>query len=1422
MSNDDHNFIERYASLTHGWLLIPTMFPSAAEDIGIAVAVGIFVLQKDIQNNSQGSTLLGRWTQLLGRAYVMAWSHTHKSCAAAEISIPPVDNSRKKLSLVETEKRTVHNPSLDPLYHIMPGVKRKAAAPASKLAGSSSSSSSSKGKSAKLDAPSKLSQPESSEDEDDSADGSDDEFDDGEDLMAASRSNKAGFETLEEESSAADDDDQYEDSAGDSDGFEDLEGQGDVDMNEDQEPSSSSKRQKNAHLYAPPTNEEMQGLRETGNLFKTNILKLQIEEMLNNVRPPYHRQSPLETALRRVHELFSSISPIQPQPISDAQQAIQNLYPSSHVHIPFPDPQPTSSANYKLAFQPPTQMQIVGSWPLKSATLRPEGFDVDLAVVMPSDIFQEKDHLNMRYFHKRAFYLAVLAAALKSSSKKLGLDAAYELEDGDSKKPLLVLRPINDKSDTDFTKLKAEIRIHLAHQLDVFPIGRLAPSRNNFRSSSDTDAESSTTTTPAPTPRYNTAILADSLRTHHLVYLHAAAKACPAFADACALLKVWAFQRGFGAGSSKSASPRRTVLGTDNARFVLTMVLAHLLHGEERSTSSSRLAPRAKLANSFSSHQLFRGVIDWLANHPFKDQPVFMKAAASAGVPSFHAKIEKEDFARHFDCSIVDPSGSLNLVANWSLGSLDLLQHEAKITAAMLDDADTDHFDELFLTPRTTPLSVFDDCATVNLSALPHTTKLGKVDYGSEQRCSASIVAQTIRRGLSGRAQLVSCLVPSQARDTRAWAVDTPRRSASKRQSSNVEFGMVYNGALALRSVEHGPPPESKEEAASFQQFWGDVAELRRFKDGRILLSVVWEITSQSERWGIPRRIVRHLLHRLELPSASKVTYYGEAFDGLTSIPRAIADRAFLASPEEKGFQMVQSAFDTLARQLRAMQDLPLSLTSVSPNAAGLRGTSTMIPGPVNLGGLGSSIPDSASYIPAQEIVLTFESSGRWPDELKAIQAMKIAFLERMAVLLPSKLPGMQAHVALDEDAERSEIRDQVSLEMILPSGFAFRARIHHDRERVLLERVISDKRDTPLAQREEASRALARFTRRFIHGPSHHAAISALTHRFVAFGETIRLVKRWISAQMMDGHVSEEALELVVASVFICPGSSTTSAPSTGSAGFVQVLNKLAKWKWTEEPLLLPLQAVVRAADDASLQTVRMPTDGSVAVLESFKKHRQSDPGLSNRAWFIATEEDLTGDRWGHSSGPSGPIAHTLQELARGAMNLLGTLSPPSQETIRAIYTPSSKPYHFLIHIKPGVSPRYVEALSADPQVYSHDKKSKSFRNNGTTSSTTSLLYGSTPRVAFDPISSYVSLLRGIYGDSVRLHYDRHGHTIIGGLFNPTLVTKERKFKVGLGFNSLPVDGNESVKLNYKAILVEMERLGQGLVDRVEVQMEF
>ena len=70
---------------------------------------------------------------------------------------------------------------------------------------------------------------------------------------------------------------------------------------------------------------------------------------------------------------------------------------------------------------------------------------VDMVVTMPASIFQEKDFLNYRYFYKRAYYLACIAAGLQSTVQD---EFAFKFEhlNGNSLHPLLVARLSSSES----------------------------------------------------------------------------------------------------------------------------------------------------------------------------------------------------------------------------------------------------------------------------------------------------------------------------------------------------------------------------------------------------------------------------------------------------------------------------------------------------------------------------------------------------------------------------------------------------------------------------------------------------------------------------------------------------------------------------------------------------------------------------------------------------------------------------------------------------------------------------------------------------------------------------------------------------------------------------------------------------------------
>lgn len=1193
-------------------------------------------------------------------------------------------------------------------------------------------------------------------------------------------------------------------------GFEDLEDEDDMeggfeDLEADDEdkavsapvdaPLPTRTATSGSSHYSLPSNEEIHGLKETGDLYMNNVFKLQLDEMLQHVRPRTDRTKSLEQTLRSLQSLFESLPEIEMQPLSAATKALERIVGHA-VEVPWADPVPRDDPAYAIGFQKPSALHLIGSWPLKSAARRPGTMDVDMEVCMPSSLFQEKDTMNARYFTKRAFYLAVLAESLRQAASSLHLQVEYLDRYQDRRCTCIVVRPQPDAH--DWASLHTVIRVHVAHEFGTFPVQRLAPNRNSLRGALVGATEGAEL--PA-TPLYNACILADSMRLAHFVYLNATAEMCAAFAEACQLLKTWATQRGFGSlllsGSDiQKHGARRMVAGTDDARFVLSMVLAHLLHGEPKGA-----ATRHKLAAGLSSVQLFRGTLDYVAKQSFSS-PVFMKPQPRFGLAS--SIIPAAAFAEA-QRAFVDPSGSLNLLAHWPVSSVDLLQREAAQTMCMLNDSG-DHFATLFLTPQSMSARRFDE---VLLCQVRDDTSevVRRLDAGNARAWGVQRALDVATRALGQRAQgLAVCAAPAPS-----YAP-----GAAPTLSMHLELGVWLDADHAWHQVEHGPPPESPD-AASFRAFWGEAAELRRFRDGRVLESVVWPVASLAQRYALPRHIVRHAFvhHRI----AKKVRCMNEGFAGLVDMAPALASRAYLKDPAVHGFQLVQAAYDQLVRELRAMDELPLSVMGVAPVAPALRSMSPIVPGPLHIAELGGQVPDVAAYLPVQGVLLTMESSGQWPDDLAAIQEMKTALYERMAEVLMKRLPGSLARVVYDMDATTTEtIQDQTSLHLTLATGFAFSLRIHHDREQALLERLLRDK-----STHAVAAHALYRYHTRFTYAPAHHAALQALQDRYPALGMTVRLVRRWFASQLLSPHVPVEAMELLCVAVFV---TNAHAPPVTGVHGFVRVLHVLAHWDWRETPLLIPLENATRQAhqrkaalSDESSTTLKesapsFPAAQRADAEQQFAAQRARDPALKHHAWVLATEMDVGSKAWTRDA-PSSMVAEGVRQLAHRAVRMLEKEVPTRLAHIRALFAPSYDAYDFVIHIRPSVHMRYAESLAPEASAWLQPRKKRSYANLDEAPLRPSV-YGSEPRAGFDPVAEYVQLLQQLYPQTFTLFYDELGGTAIGGLWNRAL-GKPHAFKVLLGHSSAP--HAKGVVLNRAAILAEVQRLGHGLVDRVDVK---
>jgi U3 small nucleolar RNA-associated protein 22 len=298
-------------------------------------------------------------------------------------------------------------------------------------------------------------------------------------------------------------------------------------------------------------------------------------------------------------------------------------------------------ASCEFTFQPPSRVDLVGSFLLKSVA-RPV-LNVDVALEMPKSCLGAKDYLNYRYLEKRACYLDVVAQFLQSRFElhalvaylvhfihsdfvisrlvgDLAADLSIAALHDERSRPCLILRP-QASSGADAAcaggidaSSSFVIRLFVSVPHDVFPLRKLAPNRNAVRpahqygSAIATESVESEQSSWLPTPRYNANVLEDVLFRSHLEQQHAALGSSAdkdGVVQAIALFKLWLHLRGL------HSSQGRGGLGG----FQVSAAALHLI------------ATRRLLPNSMSSYQAFRVLLHFFASHDLNQQPVALPAA---------------------------------------------------------------------------------------------------------------------------------------------------------------------------------------------------------------------------------------------------------------------------------------------------------------------------------------------------------------------------------------------------------------------------------------------------------------------------------------------------------------------------------------------------------------------------------------------------------------------------------------------------------------------------------------------------------------------------------------------------------------------------------------------------------------------------
>lgn len=576
------------------------------------------------------------------------------------------------------------------------------------------------------------------------------------------------------------------------------------------------------------------------------------------------------------------------------------------------------------------------------------------------------------------------------------------------------------------------------------------------------------------------------------------------FKEACILGRIWLRQRGFGS----------SIVNGGFGHFEWAALSALLLKGG---------GPKGHglLSPGYSSYQMFKAVVKFLSTVDLASKPMAFEASDFAPT--------KSDLPMFYD----GPRGQ-NLFFKMTAWSYRLLREEATISVEMLNDSAFDQFESTFIVRTAQPLQKFDCLVRVPIPAEP----LGQTfcDHQPHAANFSSRLFDVLREGLTDRVKLIDI----KGGDISSWPTKSPCPAGP--EQSSLLVGVLFDPANADRLVDHGPAAEEKKKASKFQKFWGEKAELRRFKDGSILESLVW---SPGSAYTILQEILTYLTKRHFDAEVSKgLTFIGEGFEKLLS-----------GHGPTKAFEALREAFSSFEKHIRDLEGLPLHLRQLSGVSSRLRYSD--IDAPV-------FSPRQPLEKPA-DVLIQFEGSGRWPDDLVAIQRTKIAFLLKISALLEEFDDSIKTNLGLEN--EDKPLENCAFLDIIYESGATFRLRIHNDREQTLLDVQVKDKL-LPQHEREEAVSSLSTYKRNFLQLPLHSQSIATHCTRFPCLSPTIRLLKMWFDRHMLSMHISDELIELVAARVFLQPYP--WRAPSSAMTGFSRALMFLSRWDWRSTPLIV------------------------------------------------------------------------------------------------------------------------------------------------------------------------------------------------------------------------------------------------------------
>ncbi|XP_059623649.1 uncharacterized protein LOC132266698 [Cornus florida] len=718
----------------------------------------------------------------------------------------------------------------------------------------------------------------------------------------------------------------------------------------------------------------------------------------------------------------------------------------------------------------------------------------------------------------------------------------------------------------------------------LFSVSKLNLKRNNVRSLKQEEG------VLQATPKYNSSILEDMLLEKFSDFIRRIFLGWKELGEALILLKVWARQR-------SSIYAHDCLSG-----FLISVIVAYL------ATESSRNC----INNSMNAMQIFRVTLDFIATSKVWESGLLFRPQ---GVQTT-SKEERKTYLQSFPVVVCDPFAEYNWAFRMTKSGFLELRDEAALTLGCINKCRDGGFDELFMT-KIDFAAKYDYCIRLNLKGNSEVYALGFCLDDECWRLYEQKVHFLMHQGLGDRAKFVRVTWSNTISDCNIE--DGLTMFDREALLIGISVSSVEN---AQRMVDIGPSPENKDEALKFRKFWGDKAELRRFTDGRIAESTYWGCKEmERERWKrhlIIKSITEHVLLRHLSLSKGNVMHIADQLD--FCLLHGTGD---FSDPISFTGSLLE-AFEILSKHLRLLNDIPLRVSSVQPLDPAFRFTSVSPPEPHPLAyekGVDLRLQKlTSTCIQPLEVMIQLEGSGNWPMDEVAIEKTKSAFLLKIGESLQNSW-GMTC-TATEDDVD------------VFVSGYAFRLKILHERGLSLLKKQIAS---------DQVKRVYSTDRKLFVRG-QHSSMINGLQGRYPIYGPVVRIAKRWVAAHLFSTSLVEEAIELLVAYLFLKP--LPFYAPCSRITGFLRFLRLLSEYDWTYSALNIDINGDLTPDDEKEINE---------NFLSSRKAYQESTQNL-NPAMFLATAYDKASEAWTRSS-PNSSELRRLVAYARSSANLLTTL---------------------------------------------------------------------------------------------------------------------------------------------------------------------